>query len=133
VLKARAAGGAAAAPAASAGSAAASRAPRAPALMDKLASKVKATPGVVKEVGAVIQLNVTDPDGQWVIDLKNGSGMVREGSFEKAETRLTVSEADLLSLIKGEAPVAALHQTGKLRVDGDVRVAQRLDFLKSLG
>jgi ubiquinone biosynthesis protein UbiJ len=28
--------------------------------------------------------------------------------------------------------VRALYQTGKLRVDGDVRVAQRLDFFKSL-
>jgi len=114
--------------------AAAARAPAAPALMDKLASKVTAGRGaLVKEVGAVIQLVLTEPDSAWVIDLKNGSGMVRSGTFDKAECRLTLAERDLVALVKGEQTVNALYQHGKLRVDGDVRVAQKLDFLKSLG
>jgi 3-hydroxyacyl-CoA dehydrogenase/3a,7a,12a-trihydroxy-5b-cholest-24-enoyl-CoA hydratase len=126
VLKARKAGGAkpVAAPAAK-------TAAQAPAWMDRLSSKLQANRGLVKEIGAVIQLNLTEPDSQWVIDLKNGGGTVREGTYDKAEVKLTISERDLLALIKGE-PVRALFQTGKLRVEGDVRVAQRLDFLKSL-
>jgi (3R)-3-hydroxyacyl-CoA dehydrogenase / 3a,7a,12a-trihydroxy-5b-cholest-24-enoyl-CoA hydratase / enoyl-CoA hydratase 2 len=129
VLKARKAGSA---PAAAAAAPAASARPQAPALMDKLSSVVTAGRGaLVKEVGAVIQLDLTEPQSSWVIDLKNGSGMVREGTFAKAECRLTISERDFVALVKGE-PVRALYQTGKLRVDGDVRVAQRLDFLKSL-
>ena len=100
--------------------------------MDKLQTKIQANSGWVKEVGAVIQMDFTEPESRWVIDLKNGSGMAREGTFEKANTRLLVSERDFAALIKGEAPVRALYQTGKLRVDGDVSVAQRLEFLKSL-
>ncbi|HLU68363.1 MAG TPA: SDR family NAD(P)-dependent oxidoreductase [Kofleriaceae bacterium] len=126
--KAGAAGGAAAAAAAPARP----REPQAPALMDKLGKKVKANPGWVKEVNAVIQLQLTEPDTRWVVDLKNGAGLVRSGGAEKADCVLTISEGDLVALIKGEAPVRTLYQTGKLRVDGDVRVAQRLDFLKSL-
>jgi 3-hydroxyacyl-CoA dehydrogenase/3a,7a,12a-trihydroxy-5b-cholest-24-enoyl-CoA hydratase len=127
VLKARKAGRAAA-PAAPAAPAAR---PQAPALMDKLASKISANKGLVKEVGAVIEIDLTEPDSKWVIDLKNGGG-VREGSDGKADCRLTISERDFLALVKGEQPVRVLYQNGKLRVDGDVRVAQRLDFLKSL-
>jgi 3-hydroxyacyl-CoA dehydrogenase/3a,7a,12a-trihydroxy-5b-cholest-24-enoyl-CoA hydratase len=131
VLKARKAGGAAAAPVASAP--AASGKPQAPAIMDKLASKVTAGRGaLVKEVGAVIQLVLSEPDSAWVIDLKNGSGMVRSGTFDKADCRLTLAERDFLALVKGEQAASALYQHGKLRVDGDVRVAQKLDFLKSL-
>jgi 3-hydroxyacyl-CoA dehydrogenase/3a,7a,12a-trihydroxy-5b-cholest-24-enoyl-CoA hydratase len=128
VLKARKAGGSqASAPAASAPAAK----PQAPSLMDKLASKISANKGLVKEVGAVIEIALTEPDSKWVIDLKN-SGGVREGSDAKADCRLTISERDFLALVKGEQPVRVLYQNGKLRVDGDVRVAQRLDFLKSL-
>ncbi len=132
VLKARKAGAGAPAQQAAAAPAASAR-PQAPALMDKLASVVTAGRGaLVKEIGAVIQLVLTEPDSTWVIDLKNGSGMVREGTFDKADCRLTISERDFLALVKGDKPVAALYQNGKLRVDGDVRVAQKLDFLKSL-
>ena len=100
--------------------------------MEKLQTKIQASSGWVKEVGAVIQMDFTEPESRWVIDLKNGSGMAREGTYEKAQTRLLISERDFASLIKGETPVRVLYQTGKLRVDGDVTVAQRLEFLKSL-
>jgi 3-hydroxyacyl-CoA dehydrogenase/3a,7a,12a-trihydroxy-5b-cholest-24-enoyl-CoA hydratase len=100
--------------------------------MDRLASRIAANPGWVGEVSAVIALRVTSPDSQWTIDLKSGSGAVKSGAASGADCTLTVSDGDLVSLIEGAAPVRALYQTGKLRVDGDVRVAQRLDFLKTL-
>jgi len=108
------------------------RAAQAPALMDRLASRVVANPGWVGEVSAVIALVLTSPDSRWTIDLKNGAGAVKSGAAGAADCTLTLSEADLASLIGGAAHVRALYQTGKLRVDGDVRVAQRLDFFKSL-
>jgi 3-hydroxyacyl-CoA dehydrogenase/3a,7a,12a-trihydroxy-5b-cholest-24-enoyl-CoA hydratase len=135
VLEARAAAGGAAKPGPAAASGGARRPGRAalPELMDKLSTVVRANPGWVKEVGAVIQLNLTEPNSAWVIDLKNGSGMVREGTFDKADCVLALSEGDFYGLTGGQEPVRQMFQSGKLRVDGDVRVAQRLDFLKSLG
>jgi (3R)-3-hydroxyacyl-CoA dehydrogenase / 3a,7a,12a-trihydroxy-5b-cholest-24-enoyl-CoA hydratase / enoyl-CoA hydratase 2 len=103
----------------------------APALMDKLASRIRANPGWVKEVSAVIGLVLRDPDSRWTVDLKNGAGSVKSGAGA-ADCTLTLSEQDLVELVQGKAPVRALYQAGKLRVDGDVRVAQRLEFLKSL-
>ena len=59
--------------------------------------------------------------------------MVREGEYEKADCALTISDRDLEALVAGQAAVGEMYQRGKQRFDGDVRVAQRLDFLKSLG
>ncbi|HTE52695.1 MAG TPA: SDR family NAD(P)-dependent oxidoreductase [Kofleriaceae bacterium] len=111
---------------------ASSSAPAAPALMDKLAARIAANPGWVKEVAAVIGLVLTDPASQWTIDLKSGAGSVAAGAPSAADCTLTLSERDLGALIRGETPVRALYQGGKLRVDGDVRVAQRLEFMKSV-
>ena len=133
VMKARGAAAPAGAPAAApAAKPAASAAPRAPALMEKLAARIAANPGWVGEVAAVIGLSLTEPASQWTIDLKSGAGSVKSGAPAAADCTLTLSERDLDALIAGQAPVRALYQTGKLRVDGDVRVAQRLDFLKSV-
>jgi 3-hydroxyacyl-CoA dehydrogenase/3a,7a,12a-trihydroxy-5b-cholest-24-enoyl-CoA hydratase len=84
---------------------------------------------LVSEVGAVVQVLVREPDSAWVLDLKSGTGAVREGK-EAATTTVTVSEADLAALAKGEATVKELYQHGQLRVDGDIRPVQKLGFLK---
>ena len=41
-------------------------------------------------------------------------------------------DEDLVALVKGEAQVQDLYQRGKLRVDGDVRLAQELSVLSKL-
>jgi 3-hydroxyacyl-CoA dehydrogenase/3a,7a,12a-trihydroxy-5b-cholest-24-enoyl-CoA hydratase len=65
------------------------------------------------------------------VDLKNGSGAVKEGTDPKADATLKLSDEVLDLLAKGENP-RDLFQHGRIRVDGDVRVAHKLAFLKSL-
>ena len=90
----------------------------------------------VYEVGltGIPVFNVTKPDASWVVDL-TGSGGVREGKDDKATTALRIEDAELAALCKA-ADLAAkaqdLYQHGKLRVDGDVRLAHKLTFLKDL-
>jgi 3-hydroxyacyl-CoA dehydrogenase/3a,7a,12a-trihydroxy-5b-cholest-24-enoyl-CoA hydratase len=45
---------------------------------------------------------------------------------------LTLADADLAALCRGEVRAQTLYQHGKMRVDGDVTVAHRLGFLKGL-
>jgi 3-hydroxyacyl-CoA dehydrogenase/3a,7a,12a-trihydroxy-5b-cholest-24-enoyl-CoA hydratase len=45
---------------------------------------------------------------------------------------LTLADEDLLALAKGTVAARELFQRSKLRVDGEVRVAHRLGFLKNL-
>jgi len=44
----------------------------------------------------------------------------------------TVRDEDLAALARGTTDARSLYQHGKLRVDGDVRVAHRLGFLHKL-
>ena len=54
-----------------------------------------------------------------------------EGTEATADATLTLADADLAALAKGRR-AQSLYQHGKLRVDGDVRVAHKLGFFKGL-
>jgi 3-hydroxyacyl-CoA dehydrogenase/3a,7a,12a-trihydroxy-5b-cholest-24-enoyl-CoA hydratase len=99
--------------------------------MKALGERLGKNPGLAKEVGALLQLDVTNPDGHWVLDL-TGAGAVREGTDAKATTKLRIDDADLVALTKDPSQVKSFFQRGKLRVDGDVTAAHKLTFLKDL-
>ncbi|HTB78068.1 MAG TPA: SCP2 sterol-binding domain-containing protein, partial [Polyangiaceae bacterium] len=102
-----------------------------PALFKALGERLAKNPGLAKEVGALLQVNVTNPSASWVVDL-TGPGEVREGTDAKATTTLRIDDADLAALSKDPSTARDLYQHGKLKVIGDVRVAQKLGFLKDL-
>ncbi|MEO6420346.1 MAG: SCP2 sterol-binding domain-containing protein, partial [Polyangiaceae bacterium] len=83
-----------------------------------------------KDLGTVAQFKITGPDAAYVVDGVTGS--VKEGTEPKAAATLTISDADLTALVKGEATAQSLYQHGLLRVEGDVRVAHKLGIFKGL-
>ncbi len=126
-MEAAAAGVVVAAPEAVAAPTAAPAAAVAPGIFQSIAARLAASPALASELGAVVQFNVTGPDGQWVID----GATVAAGRNSAATAFLTVSDDDLAALAAGTTDVKTLFQHGKLRVDGDVRVAHRLGLLKN--
>ena len=105
---------------------------QAAAVFEKLGVLLTKNRALVDEVGAVLQFQVQEPNAAWVVDLKNGAGAVKSGTDASATTTLTLTDADLLALVKGTEQVPSLFQRGRLRVDGDVRAAQKLGFLRQL-
>jgi 3-hydroxyacyl-CoA dehydrogenase/3a,7a,12a-trihydroxy-5b-cholest-24-enoyl-CoA hydratase len=104
------------------------------AIFKALAERLAKSPGLAKEVGALVQFNIKSAAGAlegWVVDM-TGAGAVRQGTDAKATTTLRVDDADLVGLCKEPGRARDLYQHGKLRVDGDVRVAHKLGFLKDL-
>jgi 3-hydroxyacyl-CoA dehydrogenase/3a,7a,12a-trihydroxy-5b-cholest-24-enoyl-CoA hydratase len=91
-----------------------------------LGDRFAANPALAAELGAVVQFNVTGPDGQWVVD----GSTVTAGRSASAAAFVTLSDDDLAALAAGTAEAKSLFQHGALRVDGDVRVAHRLGVLK---
>ena len=69
-----------------------------------------------------------NPDKSFFVDAKS----VSEGSAKGATTTVRMEEDDLVALVKGQAAAHDLFMHGKLRVDGDVRVAHNLGFLQNL-
>jgi 3-hydroxyacyl-CoA dehydrogenase/3a,7a,12a-trihydroxy-5b-cholest-24-enoyl-CoA hydratase len=123
--------GAAAAPTPTAAAPASKMEAKAGAIMKALGERLGKSPALAKEVGALLQIDVTAPESHWVLDL-TAAGAVREGSEPTATTRLRIDDADLVALTKDPGLVREFYQRGKLRVDGDVRPAHKLGFLKDL-
>ena len=104
----------------------------APKIFGTLASKLTENPALAGDIGAQIQFVVTEPTGSWFVDAKASPGSVSEGRLEGADAVLTVADEDLGGLSRGELTAEDLYQRGRLRVDGNIRVAQRLGFLAGL-
>ena len=123
---------AASAPKAASASKGAGGGPGALAVIEALREALAARPELAKEVDGVLAIRVTAPESAWALDLTAGKAEVRQGAAQGAAATLTLAEEDLVALAKGAADARDLFLRGKLRIDGDVRVAQRLGFLKGL-
>ncbi len=104
----------------------------APVVLEKLAGFAASNAKTVADVNARMQWNVSDPAMQWAVDFRSGVGTAVEGVLDDADVTFTLSDEDLSSLVSGDESVQDLYQRGKLRIDGDISVAQRLGFLKNL-
>jgi 3-hydroxyacyl-CoA dehydrogenase/3a,7a,12a-trihydroxy-5b-cholest-24-enoyl-CoA hydratase len=124
--------------AASGGGAAQTSAPAAtkesllPKIFKAIEDRIAKNGGLVKEVGAVVHVNVKDANTVWTLDFKSGNGSAKSGAQGKADTTLVLDEEALVELAKGTETAQSLYQRGRIRVDGDVRPATRLSFLKQL-
>jgi 3-hydroxyacyl-CoA dehydrogenase/3a,7a,12a-trihydroxy-5b-cholest-24-enoyl-CoA hydratase len=125
VAKLRASGGGAAATATA--STSSKKEPRAPAIFKALGERLQKTPNLAKEVAAVIQFVVDD--ATYLADFK-GAGAITQGTG-KADVTVKLSDDDLEALAKGE-PLRDLYQHGRVRIDGDPRIAHKLTFFKGL-
>jgi putative sterol carrier protein len=70
-----------------------------------------------------IQFNVSTP--MYVV-IAHGTCEAREGSSPAADVTITMEDADLVALMTGELNGMTAFMTGKLSVDGDLMLAQRL-------
>jgi (3R)-3-hydroxyacyl-CoA dehydrogenase / 3a,7a,12a-trihydroxy-5b-cholest-24-enoyl-CoA hydratase / enoyl-CoA hydratase 2 len=88
------------------------------------------TPDLVEKTKAIFQWTITKdgkPAGTWTVDLKNGSGSVYEGAAkEKAGCTLTLSDDDFVALVEGKLDSMKAFMSGKLKVGGNVMLAQKL-------
>lgn len=126
------AGGGAGAPAAAAPAAAPAKGPRAKAVFEALGARLAKTPALAAEVGKTLQFRVKSPDAAWVVDLAASPPAVREGTADAAAV-FTIDDEDLAKLAADPGKARDMFQHGKLRVDGDVRLAHKLGFLGGLG
>jgi 3-hydroxyacyl-CoA dehydrogenase/3a,7a,12a-trihydroxy-5b-cholest-24-enoyl-CoA hydratase len=111
-----------AAAAATAAAPSASKSSRAPAIVAALKAKG------ARDVAGTIQFNVKSPDASFFVDAKSAS----EGTAKDAATTIRIDEEDLVALVKGQADAHDLYMHGKMRVDGDVRLARSLAFLQNI-
>ena len=100
------------------------------ALFAKVTQRVAADPTLVQRVNAVYQFNVLGDDGgTWVVDLKNGAGDVWAGQHDDADCIVSMNRDVFLSLATGKINPLNAFMQGRIRVQGDIMMATRLQSL----
>jgi putative sterol carrier protein len=83
-------------------------------------------PDAAGDLKATIQYQTANP---MYLVIDNGQCSAHEGAAPSADVTLTMEEDDLVALIKGELNGMTAFMTGKLQLDGDLMLAQRLPSL----
>ena len=74
-------------------------------------------------VDCTIQFNISSPMNAVI---KNGSCAVNDGTAASPELTITMEDDDFVQLMKGELNGMTAFMTGKLQVEGDLMLAQRI-------
>jgi len=64
----------------------------------------------------------------WILDLKNGSGSVTKGDGD-SDVTMTMSDNDFVQMFKGKLNATAAFMQGKLKIDGNMMMAMKLEKL----
>jgi len=100
-------------------------------LMNRLAAKVAEKKDQLQGIGAVYKFAVEgDGAATFVVDLKNEFS-VQPGDGP-AECTIRMTTADAVDLFEGRANGQALFFAGKLKIEGDMGLALRLQSLTDI-
>lgn len=75
------------------------------------------------DTNCTIQFNVSSPVTAVIAD---GRCSVSEGTADNADVTINMEDDDLVALMKGELNGMTAFMTGKLQIEGDLMLAQRI-------
>ena len=71
----------------------------------------------------MLQFNTSQPA---YLTIKDGAATLAEGSAASPDVTLIMADDDLVALLKGELNGMQAFMTGKLQLEGDLMLAQRI-------
>jgi putative sterol carrier protein len=81
---------------------------------------------------AVLQFNITgDGGGNWTAVIKDGKLTMEQGTTGSPDMTVTTSGADMLAMVKGDLNAVSAFMQGRVRIDGDMSLAMKLQTLLS--
>jgi len=90
---------------------------------------------LVKKIGCIYRFDISGDNGvkkSWVVDLKNGSGSVGESdSGANADCAISIKDGDFVLLMSGKLNPQQAFMQGKLKIQGNMMLAQKLSLLMS--
>jgi putative sterol carrier protein len=98
-------------------------------LIERLGAKISQDPSVASNFGAVYKF-VLEGGGTWIVDLKDAPG-ARAGDGE-SDCTISLSDQDFVDLVEGRANGQQLYFQGKLRIEGNLGLALKLQNLADL-
>ena len=80
-------------------------------------------PAAAGDVDCTVQFNISTP---MHVIIKNGTCATKDGASASPDVAITMDDDDLISLMKGELNGMTAFMTGKLQLEGDLMLAQRM-------
>jgi hypothetical protein len=89
--------------------------------------RLKAKPDVVSKINAVYQFNISgESGGSWWVDCTAPGGAIAAGVSVVARCTVAMTEGDFLNLINGKLNPQMAFMSGKLKIQGDMGLALKL-------
>lgn len=100
-------------------------------LIERIGSKISSDPALATHFGAVYKFVLEgDGGGQWLVNLKDAPGVRAEDGA--ADCVISLAAPDFVDLVEGRANGQQLYFQGKLRIDGNLGLALKLQNLADL-
>ncbi len=94
--------------------------------------KFQTKPDLVGKINAIYQFNISGPNGgKWSVDCTTAGGKVAEGTSPNARCIVTAVDADFLNIVNGKLNAQMAFMSGKLKIQGDMGLAMKLQQLLS--
>ncbi len=82
------------------------------------------------DLKAVVQFDLSgEGGGQWVVTIQEGTLEVQEGRVDNPTTTIRMAADDYVALTQGKLNPVTAAMTGKIRVEGNMGVALRMQTL----
>jgi len=82
---------------------------------------------LVSQAKATFCFKIKDGD-EWLLDLKSGKGSLKKGGG-KADCTITIGDADFMALSEGKLNGMQAFMSGKMKIAGNMMLAQKLQGL----
>ncbi len=97
---------------------------------EQMKTKIAGNPELVKKLNTIYQFKLNGPGGgEWYVDLTKPGGEIGKGTNPGAKCTITMSDADFLALVQGKINSQMAFMTGKLKIQGDMGLALKLQNL----
>lgn len=99
-------------------------------IFDQLARRLQANPAKFQGVNATFQFRLTGEDGgSYHVTVAGDDVTVEAGEAAAAGCTVTMAAADFKAMVAGQLNPVAAFMGGKLRLDGDMALAMKLQSL----
>ncbi len=99
--------------------------------MEQAAKQITANAENAKQIGAIYKFVLEgDGGGTWVMNFKDNPGVV-EGEGE-AQCTIKMAATDYVDMVEGKANGQQLFFTGKLKIEGDMGLAMKLQKVSEM-
>lgn len=99
--------------------------------MEEASARIAENVDAAKQIGAIYKF-VLDGDGggTWTMDLKENPGVKEEDG--DAQCTIKMAASDYVDMVEGRANGQQLFFTGKLKIEGDMGLAMKLQKLTEM-